>query len=173
MTGSQEVSPSLKWFLNLSIWAFNPYLRHFGNAMESHLWTKNPQPHFWFWWRHLVLYATWSYHVTSSPSDIMWWTQMYLKTRENGGESFVDKKSTAIFYQKNFCWIVLEGEKMLFEFFKKNLCGFFFHKWRSTIFPCFLVHLCSSHDLSGYWRHVIRSSGVQLLLLKRFQINIK
>ena len=52
---------------------------------------------------------------------------MYLKTREYGGASFVDKKSTVIFYQKNFCWIVLEGKKMLFEFFKKNLCGFFVH----------------------------------------------
>ena len=30
----------------------NPYLRHFGNVMERHLWTKNPQSHFWFWWRH-------------------------------------------------------------------------------------------------------------------------
>ena len=31
---------------------------------------------------------------------------------------------------------------MLFEFFKKNLCGFFVHKWRSTIFPVcgFFVH---------------------------------
>ena len=24
----------------------NPYLRHFGNVMERHLWTKNPQSHF-------------------------------------------------------------------------------------------------------------------------------
>ena len=26
----------------------NPYLRLFGNVMERHLWTKNPQSHFWF-----------------------------------------------------------------------------------------------------------------------------
>ena len=67
---------------------------------------------------------------------------MYLKTREYGGAAFVDKKSTVIFYQKNICWVVLKGEKMLFEFFKKNLCGFFVHKWRSTIFPVcgFFVH---------------------------------
>ena len=32
--------------------ALNPYLRHFGNVRERHLWTKNPQSHFWFWWRH-------------------------------------------------------------------------------------------------------------------------
>ena len=25
---------------------FNPYLRHFGNVMKRHLWTKNPQSHF-------------------------------------------------------------------------------------------------------------------------------
>ena len=67
--------------------------------------------------------------------SITWWTQMYLKTQEYGEASFVDKKSTVIFYQKNFCWIVLKGKKMLFEFFKKKLCGFFVHKWRSTIFP--------------------------------------
>ena len=30
----------------------NPYLRDFGNVMERHLWTKNPQTIFWFWWRH-------------------------------------------------------------------------------------------------------------------------
>ena len=31
---------------------------------------------------------------------------------------------------------------MLFEFFKKKICGFFVHKWRSTIFPVcgFFVH---------------------------------
>ena len=28
--------------------AINPYLRDFGNVMERHLWTKNPQTHFWF-----------------------------------------------------------------------------------------------------------------------------
>ena len=32
--------------------AFNPYLRHFGNVVERLLWTKNPQLHFRFWWRH-------------------------------------------------------------------------------------------------------------------------
>ena len=87
--------------------------------------------------------------------------------------TFVDKKSTVIFYQNNLCWIVLEGKKMLFKFFKKKIMRIFFHKWRSTIFPGFQVHLCSSHDISGWWRHVITPSGVQLLLLKRFQINIK
>ena len=35
------------------VWTtLNPYLRHFGNVMERHLWTKNPQSHLWFWWRH-------------------------------------------------------------------------------------------------------------------------
>ena len=24
------------------IWTINPYLRHFENGMERHLWTKNP-----------------------------------------------------------------------------------------------------------------------------------
>ena len=33
---------------NLRIMSINPYLRHFGNVMERHLWTKNPQSHFWF-----------------------------------------------------------------------------------------------------------------------------
>ena len=30
------------------VYQINPYLRHFGNVMERHLWTKNPQSHFWF-----------------------------------------------------------------------------------------------------------------------------
>ena len=86
----------------------------------------------------------------------MWWTQLYLKTREYGGASFVDKKSTVIFYQKNFCWIVLEGKKMLFEFFKKNLCGFFVHKWRSTIFPVcgFFVHNSQIGVKSKLWSEI-------------------
>ena len=25
---------------------FNPYLKHFGDVVERHLWTKNPQSHF-------------------------------------------------------------------------------------------------------------------------------
>ena len=52
------------------------------------------------------------------------------------------QKIHSYFYQNNLCCIVLEGKKMLFEFFKKNLCGFFVHKWRSTIFPVcgFFVH---------------------------------
>ena len=32
--------------------AFNPYLKHFGDVVERHLWKKNPQSHFYFWWRH-------------------------------------------------------------------------------------------------------------------------
>ena len=46
---------------------------------------------------------------------------MYLKTREYGGASFVDKKTTVIFYQKNFSWIVLEGKKDAFWIFQKKI----------------------------------------------------
>ena len=31
---------------------FNPYLEHFGDVVERHLWIKNPQSYFYFWWRH-------------------------------------------------------------------------------------------------------------------------
>ena len=29
-------------FVQYPIFTVNPYLRHFGNVMERHLWTKNP-----------------------------------------------------------------------------------------------------------------------------------
>ena len=33
-------------------YSLNPYLGHFGNVVEHHLWTKNPQSFFSNWWRH-------------------------------------------------------------------------------------------------------------------------
>ena len=73
------------------------------------------------------------YHVmnTNVPENPgIWWSVI------------CGQKIHRYFFQKIFSWIVLDGKKMLFEFFKKNLCGFFVHKWRSNIFPVcgFFVH---------------------------------
>ena len=70
----------------------NPYLRQFGNVMERHLWTKNPQ-----------LF-------------------------------FTSKIFAALFKKVKRCFLNFSK--------KKNLCEFFIHKWRSTIFPIcgFFVH---------------------------------
>ena len=44
-------------------------------------------------------------------------------------------KHPQLFLPEKFLLNCLKGKKMLFEFLKKNLCGFFVRKWRSTIFP--------------------------------------
>ena len=49
---------------------------------------------------------------------------MYLKTREYDGASFVDKKSTVIFYQKLFAELFQKGKRCFLSFSKKKLCGF-------------------------------------------------
>ena len=39
--------------------------------MERHLWTKNPQTHFWFWWRHTSIkffYCMFIWNHMSSPN---------------------------------------------------------------------------------------------------------
>ena len=54
---SSEVTCIREMFITLQILnnVLNPYLRHFGNVMERYLWTKNPQSHYWFWWRHMSI----------------------------------------------------------------------------------------------------------------------
>ena len=48
---------NFKWIKNRfpTCQALNPYLRHVGNVMKRHLWTKNPKSYFWFWWRHTLI----------------------------------------------------------------------------------------------------------------------
>ena len=39
--------------------------------MERHLWTKNPQSHFWFWWRHTsieIFSFMWIWNLLSSTN---------------------------------------------------------------------------------------------------------
>ena len=42
----------LNSFAFLGFELLNPYLGDFGNVMERHFWTKNPELLFRFWWRH-------------------------------------------------------------------------------------------------------------------------
>ena len=133
----------------------NPYLRHFGNVMERHFWTKNPQSHFWFWWRHTsiqIFYFMLIWNLLSStnctPLGLITWRHYpeiscdeHKCTRKPGNmvERHLWTKNPPLFFtRKNFAELL----EMLFEFFKKKLCGFFVQKWRSTIFPVcgFFVH---------------------------------
>jgi len=79
---------------NLRIMSLNPYLRHFGNVMERHLWTKNPQSHFWFWWRHTSInffYFMLIWNLLSSTNC----TPLGLITWHHHVEISCDKQSSA------------------------------------------------------------------------------
>ena len=111
---------NLEKLSNLELWKFlfqcakvNPYLVHFGNIQERHLWKKNPKFTFWslmtsymveYLWRHInlklhqlgYLYVTWpeSRDVISGRYHVM-----KLITPENPGNelaSFLEKKSRRV-----------------------------------------------------------------------------
>ena len=109
----------------------NPYLRDFGNVMERHLWTKNPQTHFWFWWRHTSInffYCMFILNHMSSPN----YTPLGLITWRHHSEISRDEYKCT----RN------PGNMVERHLWTKNPHNFFFEKVKKH-------HMISSHDLSG------------------------
>ena len=103
----------IKIFRNVTFWGFKPYLLHFGNIQERHLWKKNPKFIFWslmtsyivdYLWRHMnlkqtqlgYLYVTWpkSRDVISVRYHVM----KVITPEKPGTElaSFLEKKSRRV-----------------------------------------------------------------------------
>ena len=84
---------------------FNPYLKHFGDVVKRHLWTKKPHA-----FGNIVERRLWT--KKSTANRYFWFPEFYEK-----------------FYFGNFM------ERHLWTKIHSYWCGFFVKKWRSTTFP--------------------------------------
>ena len=164
-------------FGNLLWFAFNwvnPYLEHFGDVVERHLLTKNPQSYFYFWWRHTstkifnfmiiwdhgssTIYTslgliTWRHHLEISRDQ-----QKFIKKPGYMVERHLWTKNPHLLSGYNFpdfskksylgtSWSVICGQK-IHSYFTRIIC---------TVF-CFSLWFIEQRQLRGF--AIIQFEGI-------------